>query len=401
MPEGFEPKIQPHGNSKQQKPYYPTLPSTLAAIANDSGGPKEIISKVSASVGGVLAANDPCSLPRNEQQVTDLKRHRKHPQSGHGVVSNTDELGIVMHKAYIEDGESCFIREVRMFKEPAVIVAFDRQLSDMEKFCTNEDEFGIMTIDPTFSLGAFDVTISTYRQLLLQCKRSSEHPVFIGPVMIHYKKSFASYLFFASSLIGLRPGLSNLLCFGTDGEEALYGAFKQVFPKAMHLLCSIHFRRNIKAKLHDLKIQEDNQEVVISDIFGKQVAMQQIEGLLDSEDIEEFEKGFEMLLKKWINMEGENGPLHTFGKWFYQYKSAIVKNSMLKSIRRKARLGDPPLQFTTNASESINAVLKHKVDYKKNELPDFLDKLKSVINEQERELERAIIGEANMNFASS
>ena len=134
MPEGFEPKIQPHGNSKQQKPYYPTIPSTLAAIANDSGGPKEIISKVSASVGGVLAANDPCSLPRNEQQVTDLKRHRKHPQSGHGVVSNTDELGNVMHIAYIEDGESCFIREVRMFKEPAVIVAFDRQLSDMEKF---------------------------------------------------------------------------------------------------------------------------------------------------------------------------------------------------------------------------------------------------------------------------
>ena len=39
-----------------------------------------------------------------------------------------------MQKAYIEDGENCFVREVRMFKEPAVIVAFDRQLSDVEKF---------------------------------------------------------------------------------------------------------------------------------------------------------------------------------------------------------------------------------------------------------------------------
>ena len=57
-----------------------------------------------------------------------------------------------------------------MFKEPAVIVAFDRQLSDMVKFCTNEDVFGIVTIDPTFSLGDFDVTILTYQQLLLQCK---------------------------------------------------------------------------------------------------------------------------------------------------------------------------------------------------------------------------------------
>ena len=50
--------------------------------------------------------------------------------------------------------------------------------------------------------------------------------MFIGPVMIHYKKSFASYLFFASSLVGLCPGLSNLRCFRTDGEEALFGAFQ-------------------------------------------------------------------------------------------------------------------------------------------------------------------------------
>ena len=290
IPEGFEPKVQPHGNSKQQAPYYPTLPSTLEAIAKDSGGPKEILSKVSATVGGVLAAYDPCSLPRNEQQVTDIKRHRKHSKSGVGASSSTDELGIVMQKAFIEDGENCFIREVRMFIEPAVIVAFDRQLSDMVKFCTDEDVFGIVTIDPTFSLGDFDVTILTYRQLLLQCKRSSEHPVFIGPVMIHYKKSFASYLFFASSLVGLCPGLSNLQCFGTDGEKALFKAFQQVFPNAVHLLCALHFRRNIKAKLHDLNIQ-DKQEIVISDIFGKQVAMQQIEGLLDSENTR-IRKGF-------------------------------------------------------------------------------------------------------------
>ena len=39
------------------------------------GGPKEILGKISASVGGILAANYPCSLPRNEQQVTDTKRH--------------------------------------------------------------------------------------------------------------------------------------------------------------------------------------------------------------------------------------------------------------------------------------------------------------------------------------
>ena len=64
---------------------------------------------------------------------------------------------------------------------------------------------------------------------------------------------------------------------------------------------------------------------------------------------------------------------------------------MLKFTRRDTGLGDSPPPFTTNASESVNALLKRKVDYKKNELPSFLEKLKEVIDDQERELERAII----------
>ena len=33
IPENFEPKLQPHGNSKSDRPFYPTLPSTLQAIS--------------------------------------------------------------------------------------------------------------------------------------------------------------------------------------------------------------------------------------------------------------------------------------------------------------------------------------------------------------------------------
>jgi len=100
-------------------------------------------------------------------------------------------------------------------------VACDRQLHDIVKFCTTENQFGIITVDPAFCLGDFDVTMTTYRHLVLKCTCSSEPPVFIGPTMIHYNKTFSTYLFFASSLVGLRPELSKLKCFGTDGEEAL------------------------------------------------------------------------------------------------------------------------------------------------------------------------------------
>ena len=58
------------------------------------------------------------------------------------------------------------IRQVQMMHEPIIVVAKDRQISDLVHFCTPEDEFGIMTIDPTFSLGKFDVTVIMYRHLL-------------------------------------------------------------------------------------------------------------------------------------------------------------------------------------------------------------------------------------------
>ena len=65
---------------------------------------------------------------------------------------------------------------------------------------------------------------------------------------------------------------------------------------------------------------------------------------------------------------------------------------MLWPIREECGLGCPPEPFTTNASESINAVLKNKLDYLKSELPNFVEKIREVVNEQQRELERAVIG---------
>jgi len=56
----------------------------------------------------------------------------------------------------------------------------------------------------------------------------------------------------------------------------------------------------------------------------------------------------------------------------------------------------PPARFTTNASESLNAVLKAGVQYRKTELPAFVQKLqKLVVDELEREFERAIIDRGN------
>jgi len=51
-------------------------------------------------------------------------------------------------------------------------------------------------IDPTFSLGAFDVTVAMYHHLLLTTKDdASKHPNLIGRLFVHVKKHFQAYHF--------------------------------------------------------------------------------------------------------------------------------------------------------------------------------------------------------------
>ena len=73
-----------------------------------------------------------------------------------------------------------------------------------------------------------------------------------------------------------------------DGEEALYSAFHHEFPDSVHLQCFIHIR-NIKDKLQELRVCEGTVQVVIGDIFERQVELQQMDGLVDAVSEEEFD----------------------------------------------------------------------------------------------------------------
>lgn len=135
-----------------------------------------------------------------------------------------------------------------------MILAYDSTLQDLSRFCTSSSKFSILGVDPTFSLGDFDVTVVTYQNLMLSSHDSSKYPVFIGPMFVHVKKEFSAYHFFFSSLIGLQHDLVNLQAFGTDGEAALVNALSVSFPKACHVRCFLHFKRNIEQKLKELNI---------------------------------------------------------------------------------------------------------------------------------------------------
>jgi hypothetical protein len=78
-------------------------------------------------------------------------------------------------------------------------------LNDLDRFCTGLPHT-ILTLDPTFELGDFNVTVSTYRHLMLT-NSAGNHLVMTGPIFIHQRKQFNSYYFF---------------CFFTIGIEAIF-----------------------------------------------------------------------------------------------------------------------------------------------------------------------------------
>ena len=124
--------------------------------------PKGVVASVSAKVGGVMQANAPGELPRGERQVINTKHTLKF-SSDDGM----DELYSVMQQA---KANNSYVRDIKTSPDPAIVIASDGQLDDLVRFCAPLAgvESCVMTVDPTFNLGEFECTPTTYRHLMVQ-----------------------------------------------------------------------------------------------------------------------------------------------------------------------------------------------------------------------------------------
>jgi len=102
-------------------------------------------------------------------------------------------------------GSEMFVRSVEAAPEPMCILASDQQLKDLERFCTG-DRTSVLCIDPTFNLGPFYVTPTTYQNVLVRNK-SGNHPILLGPVLVHQTKTLRQFHYLASTLVRLNPNL--------------------------------------------------------------------------------------------------------------------------------------------------------------------------------------------------
>ena len=137
--------------------------------------------------------------------------------------------------------------------------------------------------------------------------------------------------------MSLKLAFSNLLAFGTDGEECLFNAFSVQFPQACYVRCFLHFLDNCKAKLLEMKVFNDALLEIIQDVFGSLIRGKS--GLVDAFTAGDLRNQFNQVKTKWESIAPG------FHNWFSEYKLQEIEDSMLSPIRQAAGLGDPAEPF--------------------------------------------------------
>ena len=79
-------------------------------------------------------------------------------------------------------------------------------------------------------------------------------------------------------------------------------------------------------------------------MFGQQIATKFEEGIVDAEDAAEFYTRLDTLKLVWQERLGEKGL--QFHSYFMKIKAKEMGHYMLKSVKVKAGLGNPPTSFS-------------------------------------------------------
>ena len=352
--------------------------------------PKKVEHDLWKEQGGMAWVENTSEVPRNRQQIYDIKRRNLAAShcSIDGVASGSEAYDIIaIYNEHQRRKDKGFLRDYKLAPF-GVVLASEKQLHDVVRFCTNPDQVSILGIDSTFNFGKFDVTHTTFRHLLLETRKPDDTGKRTSPCLL--------VQYFFSTLVALEEQIKNVLFFGTDGEQALINAATKNFEYATGLRCFLHAMDNVKRYLRGNRLQ-DIEKDIIADIFGKHEGPRYQMGLADCIDDEDFDLKLESCIDKWATLEisvtnSEAKPI--FPSWFKKNYADVVKKSMLASTRQCAGLGGQPTSwYTNNNPESIHHKVKDdKRNQKKNmTIPDFILHLEQEVAMQYHQEELAVI----------
>ena len=88
-----------------------------------------------------------------------------------------------------------FVRNVQGAPDAMCVLAKDHQLNDLVRFCCNPKLFSILGVDPTFNLGEFSLTVTTYRHLQLLDRSTRKPPVLLAQCLSTSEKQYQHIIF--------------------------------------------------------------------------------------------------------------------------------------------------------------------------------------------------------------
>lgn len=252
---------------------------------------------------------------------------------------------------------------------PNIICYTQEQMQDLRHFVKHAKQKPI-GIDRTFNLGNFYVTTLVYKNQRVVRKTTDEHPIFLGPVMLHKDATYKTYKSFLehiateldSEIDTVEVRISDSMEFGTDDEKALTKAIDHVFPAAKRYLCTKHLKDNVKHYLqNNVGMDKSQRDNIMQKIFGTG-------GIIGANSTIDFETRSGDLK----SIVEENYPV--FDKYFDKNLKQRLHNYVFEPCRKD----DDVKNWTNNNAESMNNILKIAVDWKPKATRELIEKIYSV-----------------------
>ena len=263
-------------------------------------------------------------------------------------------------------------------KVPCIILYTENQIIDIVRFCCSRPtaESTVLGIDKTYNLCDLHVTVSSFKNLSLFSKNTLDHPIFLGPFFLHGNSDADTFFEFFHHLSGKlkKLGIENMPMVGSDDEKALKKAVQLAFPQSPKLSCVRHLKQNVNRFLQNkigMKLKEKN--MVLKTIFGDN-------GVINADDDLSLE--FRLAVAE-----------HTFPpegcSYFESIKTILQENYNASQTPTFKNL---KTYWTNNNSESMNHVIKQKIQWKPCNLVELIENLHELVKQQYKEARRALVG---------
>ena len=361
-----------HGNSKNTNQEYVRTDPCVIDNVKDRIQKKQSCAEIYKDCVLTDLDNAPC----DNHQIRNLKYNEKKKERLGAIGNVADEVLEVMSMVNKDDFVKQVVYTEGNNKPPSLICYTTDQLTDMQQYLkTNPDH--ILGIDRTFNLGAVYVTNFVYKNTKVVSKETGEHPVFVGPMYLHWEGSFLSYHTFLSHI---KARLSDTIQgidvrIGSDDESGLTKAIDNVFPGIKRLLCTKHIKDNVAKHLKNkIGVNDKDRSSILSDIFG-------CNGLVNAIDRFEFSYLADEICSKYPCFESYfNSHLRQRLDEYVCQPHMQLKNERL---------------WTNNNCESINHVFKKAIDWNPQPIPALTKTLMNVVKVQLIDLKRSLYGTGN------